>query len=42
MANKNTRILCAVLTRGERFDAHHVWAKAAGSDSSRLKPAGVG
>lgn len=27
LANKNARILWAVMTRGERFDAHHVSAK---------------
>ena len=27
VANKNARILWAVLTKGERFDAHHVSVK---------------
>ena len=27
LANKNARILWAVMTRGERFDAHHVSVK---------------
>jgi transposase len=27
MANKNARILWAVMTKGERFDAHHVSVK---------------
>jgi hypothetical protein len=29
LANKNARILCAVMTRGERFDAAHVSIKPA-------------
>jgi transposase len=29
LANKNTRILWAVMTKGERFDAHHVSVKPA-------------
>jgi len=29
LANKNARILWAVMTRGEQFDAHHVSLKPA-------------
>ena len=41
MANKNARILWAVMTRGEGFDPHHVSGKPAAKPPARATAAAV-